>query len=379
MKRILVITHSTSNTGAPKICLSVIKFFRNKFPISSIDVISLDYGGTLEKEFIRLSSSYTSLSSLSKERNYSLTNRLSSKVFSRPILSEYEFYINYLSTLEIDLLFANTIVSLPIALTIKAERSSINLWLNLLEMNTVIDQLSPRFKESVLNVNTVILISDFHIKHIEESYGFKFKNSVAIIPPIELISERSVNKSNDDFYKIVMAGSVHWRKGDDIFIQVARKTLKIRKDVKFYWFGPIDNYHKQIIQNDIKKLGLDDYVFFLGEKEDPHSEMIDMDLFLLTSREEPFGLAPAEAGLLGLPIIYFKDVSGIGALLQEHGLDCGVNYLDIDEMTNKVVFLLDNPEVRFKISEKTKTLIERFNESYYWEKLSGQINLKWNK
>lgn len=376
MKRILVITHSTSNTGAPKICISVIKFFRNKYPKSTIDVISLDHGGTLEREFIRLSSNYISLSSFSKEKNYSLANRFISKFRKRPILSDYETYINYLNSLDIDLLFANTIVSLSIALKIKAKGTSIKLWLNLLEMNTVIDQLCPNFNESVINVDTVILISSFHKKHIEESYGINLKNSVSIIPPIELISDRSIKKSNDDFYKIVMAGSVHWRKGDDIFIQVARKILKIRNDIKFYWFGPIDNYHKQIIQNDIKKLGLEEYVFFLGEKEDPHSEMIQMDIFLLTSREEPFGLAPAEAGLLGLPTIYFNNVSGFGALLEEHGLDCGVNYLDIDEMTTKVIFLLDNPEVRFELSAKTKKLIERYTEKYYWENLSKQIDLK---
>lgn len=373
MQRIIVITHSTSNTGAPKICLSVIKFFRSHYPNSIVDVISLDSGGSLEQEFIELSTNYFSLSSLSKEKNYSLLNRFKLKFLKKKILSEYEFQVQFFKSLDCDLIFANTVVTLPIALKIKSNRSSTKVLLNLLEMSTVIDQLCSNFKTEIQEVDSVLLISDFHKSHIETSYSFKFKTNITIIPPIELISDCSITKKQDTFLKVVMAGSVHWRKGDDVFIQVARKTIAKRKDVKFFWYGPIDIYLKKIIENDLKKLGLEEHVFFMGEKQNPHLEIVDMDIFLLTSREEPFGLAPAEAGLLGLPIIYFKDVTGIGALLEAHNLENGVDYLDIDAMTCKLTYFLDNPIFCNEIGCQTKELMKKFTEQYYWKNLSKHL------
>ena len=119
MKSILIITHSTSNTGAPKICLSVLNFFRNYYPQYSIDVLSLDSGGTIEPKFIELSNNYCPLDKLSKNPIYSIENRIKLKLFGKKIISDYQDQINNLILNKYSLIYANTIVSLDLAIKIK--------------------------------------------------------------------------------------------------------------------------------------------------------------------------------------------------------------------------------------------------------------------
>lgn len=370
MNSILIITHSTSNTGAPKICLSVIQFFKKKHPNLTIDVIAIESGGTLKSNFKELATNFISLDNSSKVVDYSFLNKIKSRIIGKKINSDYNNLISDLSSKNYELIFANTIVSLPLALKIKSNSLNSKILLYILEMNTVIDQLCPNFSILLKNVDKICYISSFHRKHVEDYYQIKSTNFKEIIPPIELKdSQNTVNFGNPNEFKIVMVGSVHWRKGDDVFIQIARKILLKRNDVHFYWIGSIDSYHEKIISNDIMRLGINKNVTFLGELENPHQILNKMDLFILTSREEPFGLAPAEAGLLKIPIIYFKGVTGIGSLLEDFNLDTSVPYLDIDKMEQKILSLIDDKELRETIGIQTKSILSQFDESKFWETL----------
>jgi len=373
MKSILIITHCTSNTGAPKICLSVINFFRNYYPQYNIDVLSLDSGGTLEPKFIELSDNYYPIDKLSKEPIYSIENRIKLKLFGKKFFSEYQEQINNLILNKYSLIYANTIVSLDLAVKIKSS-NDIKIILYLLEMNTVIDQLCSNFSNKISAIDSVCFISKFHRKHIENYYNLQFTNYLELIPPIQVYIENNLdNIKKESIVNIVMVGSVHWRKGDDIFIQIARKIISKRNNVHFYWIGPMDFYHEKIIQNDINRLGINDRVKFVGEVENPLSMLKDMDIFILTSREEPFGLAPAEAGMIGLPIIYFKDVTGIGALLEENNLDLSIPYLDIDTMETVLLDLIDNRQKRELLGAKTKLILEKYNEQKFWMEFNETV------
>ena len=61
---------------------------------------------------------------------------------------------------------------------------------------------------------------------------------------------------------------------------------------------------------------------------------LSLDIFLLTSREDPFPLAAIDAGILGMPIFCFDKATGIAEVVDSSFV---VPYLDVEEMANRIL------------------------------------------
>ena len=134
-----------------------------------------------------------------------------------------------------------------------------------------------------------------------------------------------------------------------------------------------------LARRQVKKRGLADRVAFLGNQSRVEAILPCMDLFLMPSEEESFGLAALEAMACGVPVI---GTSGTGLVeVVSHGRD---GYLfevgDTAAMAEATVGLLtDGPRlVEFK-QAAAKNAAERFStdrivgeyEAYYEEVLRG--------
>lgn len=140
-------------------------------------------------------------------------------------------------------------------------------------------------------------------------------------------------------------GTTDWRKGPDLFVQVAKEAEYLRlANCYFFWIGA-DTGDLGKLEARVRRLGLEDRVCFLGEVEDARSYFAAGDLFLLTSREDPFPLVCLEAADSGLPIVCFDKAGGMPDFVEN---DAGyvVPPGDTKAMAEKVVFLCRNPEER---------------------------------
>jgi glycosyltransferase involved in cell wall biosynthesis len=137
-------------------------------------------------------------------------------------------------------------------------------------------------------------------------------------------------------------GAAEWRKGPDLFVQMAAIVRRRLPDaaLQFYWVGRTDDYHLRQYETDAARLGLGDRLRFVGEQTDAASWLRVFDLFCLTSREDPFPLVCLEAGALGTPVISF-DNGGMAELTAEAGGDEPlieiIDYLDVEDMADAVV------------------------------------------
>jgi glycosyltransferase involved in cell wall biosynthesis len=110
-------------------------------------------------------------------------------------------------------------------------------------------------------------------------------------------------------------GSLHWRKGSDLFLSVAYELVVRRgiTDVDFVWLGG-DHDSEEAGQrtDDLVRLGLEDQVRFAPPMNDPAGSgwYESLDAFLLTSREDPFPLVIHEAAAAGVPIVGFAGCGG---------------------------------------------------------------------
>jgi glycosyltransferase involved in cell wall biosynthesis len=144
------------------------------------------------------------------------------------------------------------------------------------------------------------------------------------------------------------AGTIDWRKGSDLFVQLARTLSRHRPDleVHFVWLGseagPLETYK---FSHDIRLAGLEKRITVIPSQPDPLRYFAGFDVFALTSREDPFPLVCLESASLGKPIVCFDSAGGMPEFVET---DCGlvVPYLDIEAMSEAICRLLDDPAGR---------------------------------
>lgn len=145
------------------------------------------------------------------------------------------------------------------------------------------------------------------------------------------------------------AGTADWRKGTDLFLQLAARVRRDAPDlpVRFVWVGRTLDHHQDGHEADLALADLGDRVTFTGEVPDPESYMRHLDVFCLTSREDPYPLVCLEAALLGVPVVTF-DNGGMAELAIADGADdpllTAVPYLDVEAMAAAVIDLLRAPD-----------------------------------
>ena len=137
--------------------------------------------------------------------------------------------------------------------------------------------------------------------------------------------------------RIVMYhGRITIQKGVDYFVQAARRVVDEDPDVVFVISGWGDMTN-QIIEQ-VGKLGLSQNVLFAGAlwEEERDRMYQSVDLLVMPSVSEPFGLVPLEAMQHGTPSLVSKQ-SGVCEVMS-HVLK--VDFWDVEEMANKIIATL---------------------------------------
>jgi glycosyltransferase involved in cell wall biosynthesis len=156
-------------------------------------------------------------------------------------------------------------------------------------------------------------------------------------------------------------GTLDWRKGADLFVQLARSVRGKRtgQKIRFLWVGGkkgTPDFAK--FEHDVKICGLSEAVTVIESCSNPLDYFSAMDVFALTSREDPFPLVMLEAASLRLPIVCF-DGAGGGPEFIEGEAGLAAPYLDVDSFAAHVLALADNSKMRrsmgFAAAQKVKS------------------------
>lgn len=362
MKKILFVTHDTSRTGAPKVLLSFLQWMRDYKPDTEITVVALK-GGDLSDEFKQNSKKFYDLSTITIPEE-TLVQNVKKRILKK--LRKYkrklhpkEILIENLAKDKFDLLYANSVVSVPLACKIKKLSPTIKLLVHVHELNSIISVNLPDFGFYLEKINRIIAVSEVVKRNLIETYGFQ-EEKIKIVNEFAQVERLHSIKKEGDFI-VGGAGTAHWRKGSDLFIQVARHVKKKFPllNIRFEWLGLMSEEEEIILKADIEKGELKETVFLLGPKDNPGDYYSNFDVFLLPSREDPFPLVAIEAGMLGKPIICFEKATGTAEVLK-HGGGTIVPYLDIEAMSENVVRYYED---RVKLKEDggtAKRLFSRF-------------------
>ncbi|MBF0168196.1 MAG: glycosyltransferase family 4 protein [Alphaproteobacteria bacterium] len=159
---------------------------------------------------------------------------------------------------------------------------------------------------------------------------------------------RAAQRTEHEGFQVLGAGTLNWRKGPDLFVQLAAQVKRQAPDlpIRFVWAGkPVEPGIDLRLAYEARLAGVDDRVRFLGEVADMPALYAASDAFVLTSREEPLGLVCVEAAARGLPVLCFK---GAGAAADFVLPDAGVAvpYLATCEMATALLKLALDSSLR---------------------------------
>jgi glycosyltransferase involved in cell wall biosynthesis/Flp pilus assembly protein TadD len=159
--------------------------------------------------------------------------------------------------------------------------------------------------------------------------------------------------SADDFV-ILGCGTMDYRKGIDLFVGVAAKVIrKARKTLsqptfRFIWVGQylygFNNSPSYWAMKEVKREGLEKFIIHVPANNDVEKYFHASDIFLLTSRSDPFPCVVHEAMACSLPVIYFEGAGGAAELVKNEA-GVGVPYCDVAAMANAVESLSKNPHL----------------------------------
>ena len=208
----------------------------------------------------------------------------------------------------------------------------------------------------------------------------KVKNIIAVSPYVERIIASRVdarirvipNGIDKDFFdiageeepnRLLFVGRIEPRKGLLNLIKALKvikssvplvKLIVIGKKTNLEYFGRFSRL--------IRDEGLVDNVIYKGtiEETELRKEYQKCSIFVLPSKEEPFGIVLLEAMASCKPVIA-TNVGGIPYVVCDGETGFLVGARDVDELANRISLLLENEDLRQKMGQKGQKTAKRFS------------------
>tara|TARA_B100000787_G_C16186449_1_gene294936 strand:- start:1077 stop:2153 length:1077 start_codon:yes stop_codon:yes gene_type:complete len=194
----------------------------------------------------------------------------------------------------------------------------------------------------------IIAISKGTAKSTIRSYPF-LSNKVHIINNgAHLFFKKFVTRTSATKIIIMSVGRLHPSKN----YKTALNSIAKIKNLDFeYWIAGLGELEEEL-KNQVKHLGLQDKVKFLGYISDIPTLLKKCDIFLIPSTWEGFGLAAVEAMNASLPCVV-SNVPGLGDLIKKDGEDAFlVAPSDEKIITDRLTQLIENKDIRHEMGKK---------------------------
>lgn len=144
--------------------------------------------------------------------------------------------------------------------------------------------------------------------------------------------------------KVIAVGRLHKQKGFDYLIDAWKYIYLKHSDwvLEIYGEGSI----RSNLQAQINKNGLSNVVLLKGKTDNIVSKYVESSIFVLSSRDEAFGLVITEAEACGLPIVTFNCPSAPAELVEDGVNGYVIKMGDVNTMADRIIDLIENEDLR---------------------------------
>jgi glycosyltransferase involved in cell wall biosynthesis len=141
-------------------------------------------------------------------------------------------------------------------------------------------------------------------------------------------------------------------------VLVAVHALGVRAHLVVAGDGPL----RTRFERDVATRGLEPFVHVLGDRNDIPQILAAIDVFILTSDSEGLPGVLIEAQMAGCPVVTVP-VGGVRELVDDGETGIVTEGLDPDELAGRVVELIRDPHLRFRMGERARRRAVRFSST----------------
>jgi glycosyltransferase involved in cell wall biosynthesis len=362
MLKIAIISHDASRTGAPILLINLIRLLKETGKYEFF--ILLKNEGELQFEF----------SNLGETVIWNKRANLKNTMFNRLLLSKFlknkeknrkKKIIKEIK--ESPFILNNTITNGEIlSVFAKGYSGKIITYIHELAWAISIFTTPEAVKQTIQYSDKFIVPSNMVKRNLEKTFCVpedrisifnSFLGSFADIG-------NSLKNENASILKIGGCGTADWRKGFDIFLSVVIYLKSIHKldNFLFTWKGVFPNISgfKEALF-DIEKAGLSEKLLLLPSDKETDSFYKSINVFFLSSREDPYPLVVLEAATYNVPTVCFEEAGGAPEFVQS---DAGfvVSYLDIRSVANVLLKYEENRELLLSHGRTAKSRVEALHQ-----------------
>jgi len=363
-EEILFVSHDASRSGAPFVLLHFLKWFKEN--ADTPFRILLRNGGQLEDEFAGLAP--TAVFHRAQSTRDGVAGRVLRRVGLDHLATQRS---NNRLKAEVDqskvsMIYSNTITNGEVLELFKDFKGPVLSHVHELEFGIRFRMDPRRIKQTFEHSCHYIAGANAAKRNLVENHAIPPEKIDVVYEciPIDLhaISMASASYASvrgelnipEDAFIVGGAGTTEWRKGPDIFIQVARTIAgrELSRSVHFVWVGGDHQGRRyEQLRHDVRHAGLDGRVHFVGARPDYLRFLAAFDVLALVSREDCFPLVMLEAALFSHPTVCFDGVGGASEFVEN---DCGsvVPFLDLESMGERILALFESPDLRSALGQR---------------------------
>ena len=152
--------------------------------------------------------------------------------------------------------------------------------------------------------------------------------------------------SKGKLYLLGTVARLEEQKGLQYLIEAVSYVSKKRNDFHLIIVG--DGPLVASLKDKVKKLDIENFISFTGKRSDVPAVMKSLDIFILPSLWEGFGLVLLEAMAAGIPVIA-SNVSAIPEVIKHNENGFLVAPKNPDALAEKILLLLENKDLRRKM------------------------------
>ena len=197
----------------------------------------------------------------------------------------------------------------------------------------------------------------------------RISTQIQVVPSSLLESSSGHTKrpqrTTDDKVTILSLGYLRWKKGIDVLIEAYKQVATTNTELIIAGSGPEEKRLKALAgdRNDIRFVG---YV----EEESKSEYYIDSDIFVLSTRRDPWGLVINEAMYYGLPVI---TTSAAGSEWIINGNGFVIKPDDSDALADRLERLINNKDMRQKMGRRSRNETEAFEPDTMADTILGAV------
>ena len=205
-----------------------------------------------------------------------------------------------------------------------------------------------------------------------DSKNYHFLKNLYVIPnSLSFIPSKLSDCKNK---KMISLGRFTFQKGFDLLID----TINLIKDHLNGWIVELYGYgeDKESLQNKVLQNNLDKIIYVKENTKDVESIYNSASIYLSSSRYEGFGMVLLESQSCGLPAVSFDCPCGPSDIIIEGKTGFLVPLGDVKKMSEKILELINNEELRIKMGNQAAIESRRFSTekiSEMWKNLLEKI------